>query len=82
MKAIYMCLFGVTEAQKRIVLDHGSKTLMLKEDEMLCRVEHHFLRWTTALCGMSMIIQTVNVLLTFVRKSHRLHDVLGGAQWP
>lgn len=39
MEAIYLCSFGAPEAQKRIVLDQGTKTLMLKGAKMLCRVE-------------------------------------------
>lgn len=39
MEAIYLCSFGAPEAEKRIVLGQGTKTLMLKGAEMLCRVE-------------------------------------------
>lgn len=39
MEAIYLCSFGAPEAQKRVVLDQGTKTLMLKGAEMLSKVK-------------------------------------------
>lgn len=80
IKAIYMRFLGVTEAQKRIVLDHGTKTLMLKEDEKLCRVEHHYLRWTRALSALNDHSNSKYFVIFCDEMSLWLHDMFGGAQ--
>lgn len=75
-----MHFFYVIEAQKRIVLDHGTKTLMLQEDEKLCRVEHHYLRWTRALSAFNDHSNSKYFIIFCDEMSLRLHDMFGGAQ--